>query len=1785
MASAEENFPRGGATKSSPGSKPAKPRAEADNLFETREPAVKKRRKSGKKDETPLKNQKDAFKLNAPSSVDILHMKNLKVGTLLLGCVKEVADLEVVVGLPSGIVGYLPVTHICDAFTKTLSSQLDAADSIEEFSSLLHIFTPGMLIRCIVSSLQSTNDGHLILKLSINPKEVNKGLSADALKSGMTISGCVESIEDHGYLVDIGVTGTNAFMPKKMGPDEPKRFKQELMVGQYVTCLLDEVKSNGRVVRLSQDPAAVSQAFAVTQQGWTLSNLLPGLLVKAEIKQVTTHGLILDFLTSFSGIVDFMHLGSDDPSMYNIGDGVKACVLYVEPSTRLVALSLRPHLLQLEGCVECVVSDRVGDVFEGCRMTAVHHNSGAIMELPDNTRAFVHINHMKEHNETFNPNRLLAQGEHSCRIIDFSPIEQLHMVSLRASIIKAPFLRYHDLHLGQLVEGKVTGLFKFGLHVRLTRHIKGFIPRIHTADVVLQNPEKKFSVGDNIKCRVLDLDVPNRKLILTKKKALMETVLPLFTSYSESRVGRISHGFVVAVKDFGCIVRFYGNVKGLVPRGELSSEPVVVPQKLFYVGQVVKVKVLKSDPEQEKLLLSFKAVVEGESDNPKFHFEIGKKVEVKVLSKVPNGLEVAILPEGTPALLPTMHLSDHVSNCTMLWEALQDGDVISDLVTLSCSNQTIILTKKPSVKAALEDHLQTKDFSDIQVGLQLTGWVKNIMTYGVFVEFPHGLVGLAPKMTMSDKFLSSTADAFKVGQTVVAKVTNLDQEKSRFVLSLRMSDVDNMDGQSQARLLQGQKERKVVMEMLSIRDSETQELSQLRVGSKLKATVCTYQVDGSVSLVSDDLSGAAILASKHHVTDVSVTPGQKVTSVVLHVDPFTSQVHVSLLPKLLAQKKKLAVGSKHKAKVQYLDSDFAVISLGDMGHLSIIPTLAHPNETFRFESEKLAVGRMVTVTVTSPSSEDLHGLPLVSLEKPVRVAREQEPKHRYRPGDLVTVTIRSVKSLGVQLSLPGDVTGHVHMSEVVESPAHGSFPMSSLKVGTQVNARVIGGRAIRSRRFLPITHTNFMYNIPELTLLPSKLKEDADLDSLVRKPEDYEPGEEVICYVFKYDKDKKCLEVCLSPGITGSVELQAMISDPKEARCTRKIFKTGKALHAKVICVSPNRPAHLLLSLIGVHKLEEGSVAVATVCKVVPHVGLLLRLPFGAKGSVSITDLSDCFRANPLDQYHEEQLVRCCVIGRKEREGHFHLSLRPSRTHPGSNLPVVDAEVLSVEGLKNGQTLRAYVKVVGEAGIFLRLSRTITGRVAFNKATNYYVTDHSIYTRHITPDMLLTAKVLSVEPESGHVDLSLLPDDTGTADVLPESLGLPLRTRVEKKNRKRTQSDCFLEAPAVKTKKKVRTKKTSAEDHDSGVEAYFWEEETKKSSKGHAVAEKASAGPARLQVLSGFIWDSSLSALCTASAGLGHDSSEDEEEEEANKTPKKTRNQLEEEQKLAEKKLSELEVELMDPGRRPQTQTDFERLLLGSPDSSLLWLQYMAFHLQATEIEQARAIAERALKTISFREEQEKLNVWVALLNLENMYGSEESLRKVFERAVQYCEPLPVYQQLADIYAKSYKLKEAEDLYKKMVKRFRQEKAVWQNYGTFLLQQGQSDPANALLQRALKSLSSKEHVDLIAKFARLEFQYGDAERAKSMFEKVLSTYPKRTDLWSVFIDLMIKHGTQKEIRELFDRVIHLSVSVKRIKFFFKRYLEYEKKDGTAESVQVVKQKALEYVESKKDEDS
>jgi len=144
------------------------------------------------------------------------------------------------------------------------------------------------------------------------------------------------------------------------------------------------------------------------------------------------------------------------------------------------------------------------------------------------------------------------------------------------------------------------------------------------------------------------------------------------------------------------------------------------------------------------------------------------------------------------------------------------------------------------------------------------------------------------------------------------------------------------------------------------------------------------------------------------------------------------------------------------------------------------------------------------------------------------------------------------------------------------------------------------------------------------------------------------------------------------------------------------------------------------------------------------------------------------------------------------------------------------------------------------------------------------------------------------------------------------------------------------------------------------------------------------------------------------------ESSSDESDQEGESSKKKNK----------KKKRKEIEKDLTADmhTKAPESNSDFERLLLGSPNSSYLWIQYMSFQLQIAEIDKAREIGRRAVKTISFREEGERLNVWIALLNLENVYGTEESMEAVFRDAARANDSKTVHLRMAAIFDQSGKL-------------------------------------------------------------------------------------------------------------------------------------------------------------------
>eukprot|EP00475_Leptophrys_vorax_P027567 TRINITY_DN3930_c0_g2_i2.p1 TRINITY_DN3930_c0_g2~~TRINITY_DN3930_c0_g2_i2.p1 ORF type:complete len:323 (-),score=87.40 TRINITY_DN3930_c0_g2_i2:69-1037(-) len=280
-----------------------------------------------------------------------------------------------------------------------------------------------------------------------------------------------------------------------------------------------------------------------------------------------------------------------------------------------------------------------------------------------------------------------------------------------------------------------------------------------------------------------------------------------------------------------------------------------------------------------------------------------------------------------------------------------------------------------------------------------------------------------------------------------------------------------------------------------------------------------------------------------------------------------------------------------------------------------------------------------------------------------------------------------------------------------------------------------------------------------------------------------------------------------------------------------------------------------------------------------------------------------------------------------------------------------------------------------------------------------------------------------------------------------------------------------------------------------------------------------------------------------------------------------------------EKQLTELEKSLADPSRGPQNAGDYERLVLANPNSAAVWIRYMAYYVHIHEIDQARSVAERALGVINFRDESEKLDMWIALLNLENMYGTVASMNQVLERALKVNDPKRIYLQTAKIYENTQKFELADSVYTTLTRKFGESCKVWTNYAEMKFAQGNPDGARGLLKRALRSLAKRKHVKVTVKFALLEYKHGNVERARTLFDGVLDNFPKRTDLWSVYIDQELKVSEQEYIRALFERTIGLRLAPKKMRLFFKKYLEYEQQEGDQERVEYVKNRAREFVQA------
>ncbi|CDO66528.1 U3 small nucleolar ribonucleoprotein, U3 snoRNP, putative [Plasmodium reichenowi] len=271
---------------------------------------------------------------------------------------------------------------------------------------------------------------------------------------------------------------------------------------------------------------------------------------------------------------------------------------------------------------------------------------------------------------------------------------------------------------------------------------------------------------------------------------------------------------------------------------------------------------------------------------------------------------------------------------------------------------------------------------------------------------------------------------------------------------------------------------------------------------------------------------------------------------------------------------------------------------------------------------------------------------------------------------------------------------------------------------------------------------------------------------------------------------------------------------------------------------------------------------------------------------------------------------------------------------------------------------------------------------------------------------------------------------------------------------------------------------------------------------------------------------------------------------------------------------------------------DYERLIASEKNKSAIWISYIAFYLEQNNLEEARKVAERALKTIDIHEIDEKLNIYLCYINMECLYG--DKLNDIFKRALLCNNEKSIYLHTIHILKKNQKLTELKDLCEEAIKKFKYSKKIWSCYLQILHNTFKDEEyAHNILLKSLHSLPKKKHLNMIINAARFEYKYSNKERGKTYFEKLIQEYPKRSDLWFTYLDIHINSLTKNEnkekiklnlkelqfIRNIFERFLSYKFKPRVMKIIFTKWLLFEKSQGNMHSQKTVQEKAYNYVES------
>ncbi|MBF0246240.1 MAG: 30S ribosomal protein S1, partial [Planctomycetes bacterium] len=298
-------------------------------------------------------------------------------------------------------------------------------------------------------------------------------------------------------------------------------------------------------------------------------------------------------------------------------------------------------------------------------------------------------------------------------------------------------------------------------------------------------PDISEYIGQMLECKILKIDHERKNIVVSRRKLIEETrdsqKIGLLNNLQE---GQTVEGVVKNITDFGAFIDL-GGIDGLLHITDMTWARITHPSEMLKLNDKVRVRVLSFDPRRERISLSMKQLEDSPWKDIEGRYPVNKRFRGKVVNIMPYGAFVE-LETGIEGLV-------HVSEMSWTKQIHHPSEVVAigdevDIVVLAISKEKeeISLGMK-QVEPDPWDEMRLK----YPEGTEVHGAVRNMTSYGAFVEIEEGLDGLLHISDLSwTKRVQHPSEMLKKGDIVKTIVLKVDTEKKRISLGLKQLELD-----------------------------------------------------------------------------------------------------------------------------------------------------------------------------------------------------------------------------------------------------------------------------------------------------------------------------------------------------------------------------------------------------------------------------------------------------------------------------------------------------------------------------------------------------------------------------------------------------------------------------------------------------------------------------------------------------------------------------------------------------------------------------------------------------------------------------------------------------------------------------------------------------------------------------------------------------------------------------------------------------------------------------------